>query len=187
MLARRRRDDVREEFVAARVFERSREWTPRSACAAWCLNYRARRRRASTDRPSGSAFHSRDSKTRSKTPLHARGVQRSDNTIPFMLLFFFRGKKNWSCRGGGRPTWQGASRHPGTSSDTPTWDASNRPGSQRRGCWPVPRSGRRFSRREIFWSLIFEMSPSGVSLLEIDRCESIENSAQNQVSQEFPE
>lgn len=75
------------------MFERPREWMPRSASAAWCLNYRARRRRASTDRPSGSAFHSRDSKTRSKTPLHARGVQRSDSTIPFMLLFFFRGKK----------------------------------------------------------------------------------------------
>ena len=154
MLARRRRDDVLEEFVAARVCERSREWTPRSACAAWCLNYRARRRRASTDRPSGSAFHSRDSKTRSKTPLHARGVQRSDNTIPFMLLFFFRGKKNWTGRGGGRPTWQGASRHPGASSDTPTSDASNRPGLPRRGSRPVPRSGRRFSRARKF--LVFD-------------------------------
>ena len=99
MMARRRRDDVLEEIVAARVIERPREWMPRSASAAWCLSYRARRRRASTDRPSGSAFHSRDSKTRSKTPLHARGVQRSDNTIPFMLLFFFRGKKNWTGRG----------------------------------------------------------------------------------------
>ena len=150
---------------------------PRSASAAWCLNYRARRRRASTDRPSGSAFHSRDSKTRSKTPLHARGVQRSDNTIPFMLLFFFRGKKNWTGRGDyGGPRCR---LRVGTLA---------RPRIQRHG---MPQTvlglsgavvgafreavGVFLRGAKFFGYQYFKMSTTRVLATEIDRCECIEN------------